>query len=310
MTNVDPELRDKAQKLLNESLSKLTNEEIVLLFEEANNSDTPISRVQEIVGEIFGYIGFLLLPIAQHHFYRARYWGKKKDYPEKFSQLLEPEPKLTEQNRCNIKNKPALYVSTHPMALVSECHYKAGDIYAMAQFDRTLKTEDLSCMMLGIDPQHRFEGSPAMDNIVKFKMEFFGDNYQKYKFIEQLLHEQFVRDDDKKGVTYRFTANLCEKYFSSCPDLDAIVYPSIATQGSFTNLAIRPNIYSKAYTGIKVGIFEVLGDGSSRQLAGALANPDGELNWVSMSPIDQPKAVGVHKIDPNDTRIYIAPWKN
>jgi hypothetical protein len=310
MSNIDPVSRDKAQRLIIDRLSKRTNEEIELLFEEANKTDTPISRVQEIVSEISGYIGFLLLPIAQHHFYRARYWGDKKDYPENLSQLLEPEPKNTRQNRCNVENKPALYVSTHPIALVSECHFKTGDIFAMAQFDRSLETVDLSCMMLGIDPHHRFEGSPEMDNIAQFKREFFGNNHQKYQFIEQQLHKQFVRDDDKEGITYRFTANLCEKYFSSCPDLDAIVYPSIATQGSFTNLAIRPHMYSKAYIGKKMGIFEVLKDGSYRQLAATLVGSTGELNWRSMPLIDQPKAVGIRKIDPNDPRIYIAPWKN
>lgn len=310
MTNIDPESRDEAKRLINERLSKRTNEQIDLLFQEANRTSSSASRVQEIVGEISGYIGFLLLPIAQHHFYRARYWSNKKDYPEHLSELLEPEANNTGQNRCNVENKPALYVSTHPMALVSECHFKAGDIFSMAQFDRFLRTEDLSCMMLGIDPHHRFEGSPEMDNIAQFKKDFFGENYQKYQFIEQQLHKQFVRDDDREGTTYRFTANLCEKYFSSCADLDAIVYPSIATQGSFTNLAIRPSMYSKAYIGKKVGIFEVLQDGSYRQLAGALVKSGGTLNWCNMPSIDQPKAVEIRKIDPNDPRIYIAPWKN
>ena len=310
MSNIDPKSRNKAKRIINECLSKLTNDEIELLFQEANITATSISRVRKIVSEISGYIGFLLLPVAQHHFYRARYWSDKKDYPKSLSELLEPEPKNTRQNRCNVESKPALYVSTHPIALISECHFNAGDIFSMAQFDRSLRTEDLSCMMLGIDPHHRFEGSPEMDNIAQFKREFFGENHQKFKFIEQQLHKQFVRDDDKEGTTYRFTANFCEKYFSSCPDLDAIVYPSIATQGSFTNLAIRPNMYSKAYIGKKVGIFEVLNDGSYRQLAGSLVGSKGELNWCNMSQIDQPKTVGIRKIHLDDPRIYIAPWKN
>jgi len=309
MSDINPESQVETQRLINELLSKRSNNEIELLFIEANKNDTPISRAQEIVNEISGYIGFLLLPIAQHHFYRARYWSDKKNYPDNLSELLEPSAENTKQNRCNVESKPALYVSTHPIALISECHLETGDIFAMAQFDRSLKNEDLSCMLLGIDAHHRFEGSPEMDNIAQFKNDFFGGNYQKYQFIEQQLHKQFVRDDDKEGITYRFTANLCEKYFSSCPELDAIVYPSIATQGSFTNLAIRPSVYTKAYIGKKIGIFEVLQDRSYRQLAGTLINSKGELNWRSMSLIDQPKAVGIRKIDPNDPRIYIAPWK-
>jgi len=309
MSNINPESQNKAKQITNERLSKITKGEIELLFQEANITTTSISRVQEIVNEISEYIGFLLLPVAQHHFYRARYWSDKKEYPENLSELLEPEPIKTRQNRCNVERKPALYVSTHPIALISECHFNTGDIFSMAQFDRSLKNENLNCIMLGIDPHHRFEGDPVMDNISQFKKEFFGDNIQKYKFIEQQLHKQFVKDDDREGNTYRFTANFCEKYFSSLPDLDAIIYPSIATQGSFTNLAIRPNMYSKAYEANKVGIFEVLNDGGYRQLAGALVGSEGQLNWCNLLQIDQPKAVGMRKIDPDDPRIYIAPWK-
>lgn len=281
----------------------------MLLFDEANKSETSVSRIQEIVGEISGFVGFMLLPVAQHHFYRARYWGNKTEYPKNLSDLLERSSECATQNRCNIERKPVLYASTHPIALISECHFEPGDIFAMAQFDRSLKTEDLCCMMLGTDPHQRFEGSQELAEMARFKKSFFGENFKKYEFIEQQLHKQFVRDDDKEGITYRFTAHLCEKYFSSCPDLDAIVYPSIATQGSFTNLAIRPSMYSKTYVGKKVGIFEALSDGSFRQLMGALVETDGSINWEKVSLLDQPKAVGIRPIDPDDPRIYIAPWR-
>lgn len=303
MTDID------VKKIVNEKLSHLTNEDILLLFDEANKSETSISRIQEIVGEISEYVGFMLLPVAQHHFYRARYWGNKTEYPKNLSDLLEPDSEYAKQNRCNIERKPVLYVSTHPIALISECHFETGDIFAMAQFDRSLKTEDLSCMMLGTDPNQRFEGSQELAEMARFKKSFFGENFKKYEFIEQQLHKQFVRDDDKEGVTYKFTANLCEKYFSSCPDLDAIVYPSIATQGSFTNLAIRPSMYTKTYVGKKVGIFEVLPGRGFRQLMGAPVETDGNINWANASLMDKPKAVGIRPIDTDDPRIYIAPWR-
>lgn len=301
--------QEELRNRINERLSKRTNEEISFLFKEANDNNTSVVRVKEIITEITGYIGYLLLPIAQHHFYRARYWGDKKEYPTNLSQLLEPDSSKTRQNRCNIEKKPVLYVSTHPEALVAECHYKPGDIYVLVQFDHTLKTEDLSCMLLGIDAQHKFESDLAIENVEQFRKGFFGENYDKYKFIEKELHTQFVRNDDEDGLTYRFTANLCDRLFSTCTDLDAIVYPSIATQGAVNNLAIRAKCYSKTYTASKAGIFEVLQNGSSRQLVGALIDSCSNLNWHGTSIIDQPKGVGIRETDPNDTRIYIAPWR-
>lgn len=301
--------KGEVQRIVNEKLSKRTNEEFVSLFDEANDPETTAARVQEIVSEITQYVPFMLVPVAQHHFFRSRYWGTQDKYPGYISELLEPEPGKATQQRCNIENKPVLYVSSHPRALIAECHYKCGDIYTMVQFDRALIKEDLSCLMLGMDAHQVFQGSPAMENMMEFKKEFYGDNFLKYQFIERLLNRQFVRDDDPKGITYRFTANLCEKYFSASAELDAIVYPSIATQGAVHNLAIRPNTFYKTYQARKAGIFEVLSDHGSRQLAGARINADGKLDWSIFHTFDKPKPVGVRAIDPDDPRIYIAPWK-
>lgn len=147
-----------------------------------------------------------------------------------------------------------------------------------------------------------------MHKMETFRKEFFGTNYLIYQFIEETLHRQFIKSADDKGVTYRFTANLCDNFYSN-PNLDAIVYPSIETHGAVNNLAILPNKYSKTYTATKVGLFEVLDDGSSRQLMGATINGKKIINWNAVSVIDQPVGVSIRQLYPNDKRIYIAPWK-
>ena len=309
MTSDTPLSNQDMKNWINNKLSSLSERDILSLIEEINQTGTSDQRVQEITQEFTDCIGVLLLPVAQYHFYRARFWGHKNTSPSNLTELLEPPPEATKMGRCNIESNPVLYVSTHPRALIAECRFKSGDIYVLTQFDRTLKTEDLSCLLLGLDGLQKFEGDAGMLEMEKFRKDFFGEHYSLYKFIESQLHSQFVKAADSNNLTYNFTANLCQRFFSICPDLDAIVYPSIETSGIVNNLAIRPSKYSKTYTASKAGLFEVLSDGSSRQLMGATITSDGNLNWNRVTDIDGPKAVALKKIDPKDNRIYIAPWK-
>jgi hypothetical protein len=290
--------------------SEIKKEDIELYLKEVNDARTSEERVKEIVNKFVEYFPVLEISVGQHHFYRSRFWGNRTDYPSDLCQLLEPLPRDTKKNRCNIEKHPVLYVSVHPRALIAECGYKSGNIYVLTQFDRTLEPEDkdLRCVVLGIDVFQRFENAQTqkMDALLK---ELMGNNYEMYQFIQSKIHTQFVRKSDEKGLTYRFTANLCHRFFSVDPELDAIVYPSIENAGAVYNLAIRPNMYSKAYTASKVILFEVLEDGSSRQLASSLIDDNQNLNWQNKTTIDNPIPVNLRRINPNDSRIYIAPWR-
>lgn len=301
---------ENLKSVVNEKLSKLSQKEITLLIDEVNNENTLISRVNEIITEFSELKVIMTLPVGQEHFYRARYWSNQPDYPKNLSELLEPSAEKTGLGRCNIKEKPVLYVSAHPRALIAECRFKPGDIYVLTQFTRTLKTEDLNCLLLGLDGYHLFPQYKSMQEMEKFEKQFFGENYPLQQFIESQIHRQFVKQSEESPQVYNFTANLCDKFFSIIPDLDAIFYPSIETFGAVNNLAIRPNRYMKTYTATKAGLFEVLDDGlNSRQIMGTVINEDNTMDWSTISEIDLPVPSAIRQIDPNDSRIYIAPWK-
>lgn len=308
MTQETSSLNNEHLDLINNRISSTTKKEVLSLIDEVNNKNTSESRAKDIIKIFYEYILTITIPVAQHHFYRARYWSNEPNFPAKLNQLLEPLPAKTGIGRCNIKDNPVLYVTTDPRALVAECRYKPGAVYALTQFDRTLKTEDLQCLHLGLHYLLEFPGDSMMQEIEAIRKNTFGKNYPMYQFIEETIHKQFIKSEDNEGLSYRFTANLCNMFFRN-PKLDAIVYPSIETCGAVNNLAIRPEKYLKTYIASKVGLFEVLEDGSSRQLMGAIIDDQEISNWDSVLEIDQPVGVNIRQRDPNDKRIYIAPWK-
>ena len=106
-----------------------------------------------------------------------------------------------------------------------------------------------------------------------------------------------------------FTANFCDHVFSGNKNLDAIFYPSIATNASGSNYAIRPGIIDKAFEPVKFGSFVFNHDGIVEQTDGATLGNNGAIEWGQDDLIDDPIPAGIRKIDPDDPDIYIAPWK-
>jgi hypothetical protein len=296
-----------AKEIIHEKYCNVTIDQIKSLFEIVDGF-VEGRRVSEIVDFVYGLLGILSLPVAQHYFFRARKWSKR-EFPARIDELLEPPSRFTSVGRCNRENNPVLYVSLNPIALISECRLKIGDILALAQFDRDLRTEDLNCIFFGIDPTQRFEGTPEIESILNFRQNCFGEHFNKYLQLEYELHKQFVKVENGTSSVYRFTSTLCERYFKNL-EIDAIVYPSVATSGAYTNLAVRAGRYAKTYKMTKVGLFEVTAREDMRQLAGSVVEPSGELDWSKTVRFDQPLGVGIYNIDPCDPRIYIAPWKS
>lgn len=108
MTQETSKSNKELQDWINNNLSRITKDEVNSLIDEANLESTSEIRVKEIIKIFSDCIGVLLIPVAQHHFYRSRYWGNKENYPTELSQLLEPSPSKTKINRCNIEESPVL----------------------------------------------------------------------------------------------------------------------------------------------------------------------------------------------------------
>ena len=296
-------------QLVRERLRNLQPQTMERLFEEANQPDSSTDRVEEIVGLLAKCSVVQSLPVAMHHFYRARAWDAKIDYPGFLADCLEPPAEHTSRGRCNAPKKPVLYVSAHPNALLAECRLQEGSFCLILQFDRELKTVDLSCRALGLDSELLFGQDSRMLEGIEWIREMLGDTFHIHKNLEARLHQEFVRDDDSAGTTYRLTSALCSHYFNGDDSLDAIFYPSIASRGLANNLAIRSGRYRRAYKATKVLLCEVLPQEAFRVIESAAVLSNRRLEWGARLALDLPVPVGVRRIAPDDRRIYIAPWR-
>jgi hypothetical protein len=295
-------------KALNDLLNSYNFKAIDRLFSEVSSCLTSADRIDELIDEITNLSVFVSMPVAQHHLYRARPITENDKFPQYLHELLEPPSHLTKMNRCNIENDPVLYVTTHPVALISECHLSRGDFYILLQFDRHLRTTDLQCLLLGLDYNIHFQNDPSIFSIDSYWKSALKSNFDKIKHIDKKIHQLFVLDTNDNKFAYRFTSNLCYNRFSKIRDLDAICYPSIANRGAVQNLAIRKGSVSKTYIPVKAGLIQILDDWSLRILKTATVDNQ-DLKWGDKINFDLPKAVGLRSIDPDDERLYIHPHK-
>jgi len=289
-------------------LAKIDKNRIRNWFASASRGETPERLVREILNVIIKCIGISSLPIAQHRLYRCRPWNSDNPLPTQLSKLLAPPIECTVRNRCNLDKNPTLYVSVHPGVLANECHVKPNEKYIILQFERMTDVEDLGCVLLGMEPVVEFDNDPHLIEMENYKKRFYGKHYKKIKLIETLLHREFVRVDDPTGLTYRITSNLVDLIFGKAIHVDGICYPSIASNGSVNNLALKPNSIFKAYKPVKAGLYQLSNDGTSIQLDGAVVKKD-EITWGETVEVDNPVPVRIKSVNPDDSSIYIAPWR-
>lgn len=301
---------DEVQLLIREKLAKLKPKEIKEWFELVDLPNTSEATVVNIIQKIRSYIGYSEVPVATHRLYRCRSLNKDENPPILLAGLLAPPIEKTKQGRCNLAGKPILYVSDNPSILSQECHIVAGQQFVILQFNHLPNVkEDISCTLLGIELTHLFKNNPAIERFEKSRVEFFGSDYYKIREIESQLHKYFVRDDDPSSLTYKLTAHLCDHLFSKIQNLEAIFYPSIVSNGSGHNYAIKSGVIEKAYEPVKAGLYVLTEDGSTKQVDGAILSKEGKIQWGKDVAIDSPIPIGITHIDPDDPDIYIAPWK-
>lgn len=298
------------QQVVREKLAALSALEVKQWFELAEKPDVSKITITDVIEKISNHIVHLTLPVATHRLYRCRPLKEGEVPPKILSGVLSPPAKATNLGRCNLDGKPVLYVSDSPDILIQECHIEAGQQFVISQFNRLENVqEDISCFLLGIEPRVLLGDTPQVKEIEKYKTEFLGDGYKILRKVERLLHKSFIRDDDPSGLTYTFTANLCDHVFSINHYADAIFYPSIATNASGRNFAIKPGIIDKAFEPVKFGSFVLNHDGTVEREDGATLGKGGAIEWGKDVSIDNPIPVGARMIDPDDPDIYIAPWK-
>jgi len=279
-------------------------------FDELNLSSISDDKLEYIITKAMGIVGHTTIPVGTHRLYRCRPYRDNNIKRGSISDLSQPPASITKEGRCNVAEKPVLYVSDNANALVKECYLSEGQRLCLLQFDHLAKVEeDLNCLMLGIEPHHALRQSPEMLEVSKFWEEFYGKEYRKYREVVSFLHRAFVRENGDGTPVYKFTSSLCERYFSQNKALDAIFYPSIANSGEWRNYAIRPDVINKAYKATKVVFCELDKDNSFKWLDGGKIEDNGDISWGHELFLDLPVGVGISRIDVDDPELYIHPLK-
>ena len=288
----------------------MTRKQILKWFDDINSSEVTLDRLEYVIEKIMGIVGHTTIPVATHRLYRCRPFKDSGIQKDSLSDLLQPPAEFTKDGRCNIEGRPVLYVSDNANALVEECNLEIGQKFCLLQFDRLSNlTEDLNCMMLGIEPNHALSNDPSIREIKQFWQDFYGKEYSKYQEISSCLHKVFVRNGTDNSIVYKLTSKLCHSYFEKNSKLDAIFYPSIANKGAWRNYAIRPSVINKAYTPSKVVFCELAEDRSFIWLDGGEIENNGDISWGREMFLDFPVAVGMSPLDVSDPELYIHPLK-
>lgn len=301
---------DRLQKQKRKELSRLKRFQIRKWFDDIHSSNISSCSLDYMIDKIISILGQTTIPIATNRLYRCRPLKESDVAPKNLSDLLHPPVIYTNEGRCNILGKPALYVSDNANALVKECHLSVGQKFCLLQFDHLPNlNSDLSCILLGVGPGHALPHESSMKQVKEFWINFYGKEYNKYQEIESGLHKAFIRDNGNDSMIYKFTSLLCEKYFNNT-DLDAIFYPSIANNGAWHNYAIRPNAINKAYRPSKVVMCELTKDNVIAWLDGAKISSNNDILWGKDVFLDHPVPIAISPVDLNNPDIYIHPFKN
>lgn len=279
-------------------------------FDGINASKITLEELKYIIEKVMASIGLTTIPVATHRLYRCRPFYDDNIEKDLLTDFLQPPTEYTKEGRCNVEGSPVLYVSDNASALVEECNLVVGQKFCLLQFDRLSNlTEDLNCMMLGIEANNALPSDSSIKEVQQFWVRFYGKAYSKYQLISSCLHKAFVRNKSDNSAVYKLTSKLCHSYFEKNPELDAIFYPSIANRGAWRNYAIRAGAINKAYTPSKVVFCQLAEDKSFTWLDGGGIEDSGDILWEQKIFLDFPVAVGISPVNIDNQNLYIHPLK-
>lgn len=170
-----------------------------------------------------------------------------------------PASLVKNYGRCNLPGQSILYGSFMSNTAMDELRPKEGDLYTISTW-KNLKQTPLSFSPI-------FRNQPVKENTINPRTIEINNEYEKatHHFPRRLKIAtdhltQFVADAFSKIITpgnnldYIFSAYFSNKIFNDINNgiLDAIYYPSVKQRLSFENLAIKPQVFDKIYTLVKV----------------------------------------------------------
>ncbi len=257
-------------------------------IKEIRDSKTTDVRIRELAIEFHERFLIMSLPINHLDLFRACNWNETDELPTHVNRLLAPPPELTNRNRCNLKGKPVLYLADQPSLAIHEIKVPVGGTFIALQLTTKPNAEDLYSMVYGKNAFVMFNYDERISKGKKWYKKLCGVYYKKAMFIRKLIDDEFIRDNDLSGLTYRFTANLVDYSFSLDPKLDGIFYPSIAVNGKSHNIVFKNDAWQKRYEPKRVGFYKLEERGHITLLSGGSVLSNGDLKWGMNDGVKNP----------------------
>jgi hypothetical protein len=231
------------------SLSDVSIAELRRKISSLRNADLkPISTesMAQRIGAIIDQYMFQIRPLQLNAIYRARRNNPGEVFSSASQLWYPPAASVTRASRLNDVGEVRFYAANMPNAAVFESRPKAGDIFTIL-IARTLswKIETLNVAFIGLERALAPEAQHLSDEDLFRRASHFRShlglaNYKKWLLIDDYLSELLgapVADGEEHK--YKPTIALAKLLFAA-PNLDAVNYPSVATQDNGINICLLP----------------------------------------------------------------------
>jgi RES domain len=223
---------------LRRRITQLRNADLRILSQEA---------VADRVARVIHQYPFQIRPWVVTGVYRARVNKPGALFTSASELWYPPRPdRVTSPSRLNKRGQVLFYAASMPNAAALELRVKPGDmVTVLVARTRNGTFEELSTAFIGLERALAPEAQALGPNEIfrtaqHFRQQLGEGNYKKWLLIDDYLSEIFgaVVPDGEEQL-YRPTIAMADLLFKA-PGVDAITYPSVATQDKGLNICMQP----------------------------------------------------------------------
>jgi hypothetical protein len=223
------DLRRRIQSLRKADLNSLSAEAMSL-------------RMEVVVDQYM----FQIRPLQLNATYRARRNKPGEVFTSAGQLWYPPAPVVTRASRLNEAGQVRFYAANMPNTAVLELHPKPGDIFTiLLARTKSWEIETLNVAFVGLERalapevQH-LAGRDMFRHASHFRSRLGPANYKKWLLIDDYLSEIFGTPvSEGEDYKYKPTIALAKLLFTA-PGLDAVNYPSVATEDHGINICMIP----------------------------------------------------------------------
>jgi hypothetical protein len=198
------------------------------------------------IGRIIDQYHFQIRPLQLTGIYRARA-NKPGEVFSSASQLWHPPAdKVLRPSRLNGIRQVRFYASSMPNTAIAELRPQPGNVFTiLLAMTRSKKLETLDVAFIGLERsrapevQH-FSANDMIRHAPSFRDQLGPANYKKWLLIDDYLSEIFATPVPE-GEDYRYKPTIALASLLFRAPLDAVTYPSVATNDYGINMCMLPD---------------------------------------------------------------------